>query len=98
MIIVRIQYDKVTLLAYFDTSDPVCPMKGSSSVQCKGSDGFFDAKFHVNTRQSNGQRDGTGETASRIQVCGKCHGTAVRGSRVATTPASAIARIPASEA
>ncbi len=42
--------------------------EGQQPVQCQGSDGFFDAKFHVNTRQSNGQRDGTGKTAAGFSL------------------------------
>ena len=86
MIVVGIEDDKIALFAYFDASNPVGSLKGGSSVQGQGGDGFFDAHFHIDAGQSNGQRDRTGETK------------AVKGNRVATTPASAIARMPASEA
>ena len=75
MIVVGIENDKIALFAYFDASDPVGSLKGGSSVQGQGGDGFFDAHFHIDAGQSNGQRDGTGETTAGIQVGGKCHST-----------------------
>ena len=42
MIVVGIENDKIALFAYFDASDPVGSLKGGSSVQGQGGDGFFD--------------------------------------------------------
>jgi len=76
MIVVGIEDDKIALFAYFDASNPVGSLKGGSSVQGQGGDGFFDAHFHIDAGQSNGQRDRTGETTAGIQVGGKCYRTA----------------------
>lgn len=75
MIIVGIENDEIALFTYFDTSNTVGSLKGGGSVQGESSDGFFDAHLHIDAGQSNGQRDGTGETTAGIQVGGKCHST-----------------------
>ena len=76
MIVVGIENDKIALFAYFDASDPVGSLKGGSSVQGQGGDGFFDTHFHIDAGQSNGQRDRTGETTAGIQVGGERYCTA----------------------
>ena len=75
MIVVGIENDEIALFTYFDTSNTVGSLKGGGSVQGESSDGFFDAHLHIDAGQSNGQRDGTGETTAGIQVGGKCHST-----------------------
>ena len=57
------------------TSNTVGSLKGGGSVQGQGGDGFFDAQLHIDAGQSNGQRDGTGETTAGIQVGSECHST-----------------------
>ena len=59
MIVVGIENDKIALFAYFDASNPVGSLKGGSSVQGQGGDGFFNTHFHIDAGQSNGQRDRT---------------------------------------
>lgn len=75
MIVVGIENDEIALFANFDTSNTVGSLKGGGSVQGQGGDGFFDAHLHIDAGQSNGQRDGTGETTAGIQVGSECHST-----------------------
>ena len=76
MIVVGIENDEIALFAYFDASNPVGSLKGGSSVQGQGGDGFFNTHLHIDAGQSNGQRDRTGETTARVQVGSKCYRTA----------------------
>ena len=77
MIVVGIENDEIALFTYFDTSNTVGSLKGGGSVQGESSDGFFDAHFHIDAGQSNGQRDRTGETtAGDSGRVGKCYRTA----------------------
>lgn len=46
MIVVGIEDDKIALFAYFDASNPVGSLKGGSSVQGQGGDGFFDVNSY----------------------------------------------------
>ena len=75
MVIIGIQHYKISLLAYFDAADTIRPVQGSSPVQGEGSDSFFNSKMHIDACQSKSQRNGTGETTARIEICGKGYGT-----------------------
>ena len=75
MVIIGIQHYKISLLAYFDATDTVRPVQGSSPVQGKRSDSFFNSKMHIDARQCKSQRNGTGETATRVEIRGKGYGT-----------------------